>query len=37
MSAEPTDFGLSEAPMTAIDRGRNILSKLRVDIPFAHC
>ena len=32
ISAEPTDFGLSDAPKTAMDRGRNILSRLRMDI-----
>ena len=31
ISAEPTEFGLSVAPMTATDCGRNILSRLRMD------
>ena len=32
ISAEPTEFGLSEAPITAIERGANILSRLRMDM-----
>jgi hypothetical protein len=32
ISAAPTDFGRADAPMTAIDRGRNILSRLRIDM-----
>jgi hypothetical protein len=31
INAEPTEFGLSEAPKTATDCGRNILSRLRID------
>jgi hypothetical protein len=32
ISAAPTDFGRTDAPMTAIDRGRNSLSRLRIDM-----
>ncbi|HEY5216406.1 MAG TPA: hypothetical protein VIJ17_05885 [Pseudolabrys sp.] len=38
ISAAPTDFGRADAPMTAIDRGRNILSRLRIDMAtFTSC
>ncbi len=32
ISADPTEFGRSEAPSTATERGRNILSRLRMDM-----
>jgi hypothetical protein len=35
ISAAPTEFGVSEAPMTATDLGRNILSRLRTDMQLS--
>ena len=41
ISAAPTECGLSDAPITATERGRNIRSRLRIDMaafkPFESC